>query len=1379
MVGSQADLSNLLSMNQRSFKLLSLSVLLFSCIFFVCAFNSFGQEDFSQLIPIGDFKGTSGTYSPLAIDVDLDGDDDLMVLQHENLYWLERLEDDLWVPHELLHGFGFNGALKLADFDQDGIDDIFWWSLESAGWISYQGNGMTEGVHVIEENLSNARTAEIGDIDSDGWLDVVIATETGMKVFMNNGEGELVFETTIETPFYQAHTLRIVDIDDDGHKDLVFLSYDRLAWLKNDGNNVFDLYDLIWNVDFDGYRDNLEVFDWDGNGLVDIISGTWEGSLIFYNSGEGEFQSPISFGPGSMFTLSDVTGDEMEELISTASPIYEQPSNNVFIHSQDNEEVVVVDNYSSFELGLNKPLSGDFDGDGDNDLVASMRNENGIVYYANQGDGSFGQVNYITNKSDSHKHQSTDIDNDGDVDIISISPEFQNAGNLFWRENDGNGKFFSGKYVGTDISVNEGFVLADLTGNDLPDLVFSSAENYSVFWAENLGGGSFSEPTLIYSYFGNLDLSTGDLNGDGWEDVFILNKDTDSQFWFENNGDGSISTSLINDASTTSNFAPTFADMDGDGDLDLVQASFEDDILYLRENDGSGNFGENITVASVDGPQLYDLGDYDNDGDLDVVIWANENTQLYILKNEGMFSFVLAPYTPLIGSPSAPTFADLDGDGDLDIVTGNSEGLESVFVWVENLGNDVFINHVLPEVLRGREYSVADLDLDGSIDVISSVWESTGTYEDVFWMKNEIGLGCTNPSACNFNPEATVDNGACCFGICGCADPTASNFAAEVDCPEGGVCNYPITGLVFNDLDEDALWNNDDYPLAGISVVLEPSGMVAITDDFGAFSFANIPEGPYTVEVLTSENFPYSTTINPVDYMNESESSSVIIGISQEAIEIETTAALFGPITVSCSASEVYQASVTNLGNVAIDVVIELEISPLFYNIIESNLMDSIAEPFIYFSLEGLLPGVSENFPFTLITPSAELLGTSLDNTINVTAYLNGEEVGESFSSSQSSIVACAYDPNDKQVFPEGYEDPHYVLPESQLDYLIRFQNTGNAPANHVEIHDTISPFLDLSTFQLDAYSHSVQTTINSQNRVVSFIFEEINLPDSICCEEASHGFVSYSMIPFSGLEPETRIENMAQIFFDNNPAISTNTTWTTIYECTNELAAFELTSDPICYGTAVEAMNNGMYIEEYSWTLDGDEVGTEADLLLEGLESGTSTLELTVSNPLCVANASSTFTVLNELEVFIQQNGNQLYYAGFESGDFQWYLNGEAIEGATEQSIEITEDGTYHLELINTQGCIGVSGDLDVIFDSISELGIPGVNVYPNPVQDILTIEFSDASPRTIELYSEDGKLIQSQMVNTSTYYLDMQELASGVYTLSVVGEGSVRVMR
>lgn len=133
--------------------------------------------------------------------------------------------------------------------------------------------------------------------------------------------------------------------------------------------------------------------------------------------------------------------------------------------------------------------------------------------------------------------------------------------------------------------------------------------------------------------------------------------------------------------------------------------------------------------------------------------------------------------------------------------------------------------------------------------------------------------------------------------------------------------------------------------------------------------------------------------------------------------------------------------------------------------------------------------------------------------------------------------VVNSYDPNDKQVSPYGLTDTS----QYDLTYTIRFQNTGNAPAQHVYVLDTLDQNIDESSFQLLAYSHEPQMQIIGKR--VRFNFPNINLPDSVNNEPDSHGFVQYRVKRKSNLPIGTQIHNTAYIYFDFNPPIQTNTT--------------------------------------------------------------------------------------------------------------------------------------------------------------------------------------------------------------------------------------------
>jgi uncharacterized repeat protein (TIGR01451 family) len=163
--------------------------------------------------------------------------------------------------------------------------------------------------------------------------------------------------------------------------------------------------------------------------------------------------------------------------------------------------------------------------------------------------------------------------------------------------------------------------------------------------------------------------------------------------------------------------------------------------------------------------------------------------------------------------------------------------------------------------------------------------------------------------------------------------------------------------------------------------------------------------------------------------------------------------------------------------------------------------------------------------------------GEVLSNSADATPTDNGDTV--------SVITVGSFDPNDKSVEPAGEVTPAQIASGQWLDYTIRFQNTGNAEAYFVEIVDTLSDNLDLSTLQIVSSSHEMKWSVS--HRVADFRFENIMLPDSNTDEPGSHGFVRYRIKMKSTLVVGDYVNNTAYIFFDYNAPVVTNTTNTTV----------------------------------------------------------------------------------------------------------------------------------------------------------------------------------------------------------------------------------------
>ena len=144
--------------------------------------------------------------------------------------------------------------------------------------------------------------------------------------------------------------------------------------------------------------------------------------------------------------------------------------------------------------------------------------------------------------------------------------------------------------------------------------------------------------------------------------------------------------------------------------------------------------------------------------------------------------------------------------------------------------------------------------------------------------------------------------------------------------------------------------------------------------------------------------------------------------------------------------------------------------------------------------------------------------------------------------------LTAAYDPNDKRVVPAGYGSSHLVHPEdSLLEYTIRFQNTGSDTAFTVEVVDTLpTTYLNPVTLLSGASSHPYEVRIHG-NGIVTWRFEDIMLPDSTTNESGSQGFVKFKIRTRPDLPNGTVINNRANIYFDFNAAIVTETCFITI----------------------------------------------------------------------------------------------------------------------------------------------------------------------------------------------------------------------------------------
>ncbi|MCP3938809.1 MAG: hypothetical protein GY708_25960, partial [Actinomycetia bacterium] len=176
----------------------------------------------------------------------------------------------------------------------------------------------------------------------------------------------------------------------------------------------------------------------------------------------------------------------------------------------------------------------------------------------------------------------------------------------------------------------------------------------------------------------------------------------------------------------------TTADLDGDGDLDVLSASRADNKIAWYENDGSENFTAHTITTAADYPTSVTTADVDGDGDIDVLSASKGDNTVAWYENDGAGNFTAHIISTAAASAEEVTTADVDGDGDMDVLSASFD--DDKIAWYENDGSENFTAHTITTAADGA-YSVttADVDGDGDMDVLSaSFWD-----DKIAWYEND------------------------------------------------------------------------------------------------------------------------------------------------------------------------------------------------------------------------------------------------------------------------------------------------------------------------------------------------------------------------------------------------------------------------------------------------------------------------------------------------------------------------------------------------------------------------------------------------------------------------------------------------------------------
>jgi hypothetical protein len=682
--------------------------------------NNAGSPPTFEPILIGK---VSGAYMAYPADLNRDGRADIVVaavgvvdpsaseesavLGTGAVVWFENNRQPMpgFTQRTIASGLNYPVSVRVADVDSDGDPDVLVASRDdhTVRWFEHNGAAAPEfSGRVISSNANGAVSVDAGDLDGDGDIDIASASENDDKIawYLNDGNRQFSERIVRQAPAIApegidfAKSVRITDVDRDGDNDIVYASENQneVGWYESNGASQPQFSQHV----IGGGRDHVKYVttaDMNNDGHLDVLSASsGDGTVAWYRN-DGTLTPQFS-----------------SHLISTSA------RGARFVHTAD------------------------LDNDGDLDVLIASRDDGRVVWYRNRTIHRNAlypvQAQRTVGKFESARHvRAADIDGDGDLDLVATGNR-----DLIWYEHDGAAPpSYQPHSITTSVSGGRWVDLNDMDRDGDIDILLASTKNFRIYWYENLGG---ADPQFTERVMGEggtpRAVLAADLDMDGDLDAYSASHGDSTVTWYENDGarPPKFTKRIV---ATEVYYARSVyaADLDGDGDLDLISAAQNSDEVAWYENLRGQplKFKKWLITKSADGVQHVHADDIDGDGDIDVLSASEFDRKIAWYENQGGAPPSFAERVIDTNAPGAHALytADADGDGDKDLFAAVEYA--NAFFWYENNGQrpTVLTKHVIyDQAVAAHSTYAADLDGDGDL-------EALGTSRDdgrVHWFEN-------------------------------------------------------------------------------------------------------------------------------------------------------------------------------------------------------------------------------------------------------------------------------------------------------------------------------------------------------------------------------------------------------------------------------------------------------------------------------------------------------------------------------------------------------------------------------------------------------------------------------------------------------------------
>jgi hypothetical protein len=840
----------------------------------------------------------------------------------------------------------------------------------------------------------------------------------------------------------------------------------------------------------------------------------------------------------------------------------------------------------------------------------------------------------------------------------------------------------------------------------------------------NDGSGNFTLSTDHIGVFVDVyrgSISSGDVDNDGDIDVLIAGEGSASipnTKLYLNNGSGifTLSSTIMDQVA---NAESKLADIDGDGDLDVILAGWTisaNGILKTYINDGNGTFSIGQILNLLSWGSEIEIGDVDNDGDLDFFILgvlgqtSTTATDLYL--NNGLGSYSLDTQNTFEDlSNGAISCVDTDGDGDLDVIfTGlNSSGISKSNIYLNN-SSGLFALDPNSTTIAGAhfgEHTVGDIDSDGDIDLIitglSSVMSVglTQVYRNnggVFTLDVNQSISPVYYSSIEMfdvDGDAVLD-----FVICG--QISNNNLVAELYYNDGNGSFNRVSGTPIPEVQFGATAISDVDSDGDLDIFISGES------DFGFISqlFLNQGNNVYTTNQIVPFIKVKNSSAEFFDADGDGDQDLIVIGTNSSLIATSTIYLNDGNGNFTVDMANTIEP-LTN-GDIAIG---DLN-SDGFLDIIIAGSNGTRVTKMYMNNGTGIFSLVSPD-PFTGIS-SGDLSLADVDNDSDLDLFTTG------YQQTGINNTAKLYLNDGTGIFSLNTGSTFYPVDASSndfgdidddgdLDLIVTGRASGNLPTTTIYIND------GTGTFSLDLINAIENVNFGS----VKFAdFDNDGDQDIIICGRKED--LSYTTLLYSN-------NGIGQL------------------SVVSGLVLAPVSSSDI----VVADLNNDSKIDI---VLLGNDGFRKRGLIYQNLTCDLSNLS-------------------------IVQNGLALE-ANLIGDNYQWLdcSNGNSvIPSETSQAFTPTQNGSYAVQ-VSDNSCTSISDCFVVDYLSTTELSSQFIAIYPNPADK--TISVKTVEPTQVTICSANGTLLTNLELNGETT-IDVSSYAPGIYFIRTANGQNLKFIK